>query len=46
MKKNEFNAPSIPPHMARGLWSSGKGCAMCNYDDKCGGWFGFPMRYP
>ena len=24
---------SIPPHMARGLWSSGKGCAMCNNDD-------------
>ena len=31
---------SIPPLMARGprgLWSSGKGCVMCNYDDNCGG---------
>ena len=28
---------SIPPLMARGFWSSGKGCAMCIYDDNCGG---------
>ena len=28
---------SIPPPTAGGLWSSGKGCAMCNYDDNCGG---------
>ena len=28
---------SIPPHMARGLWSSGNGYAMCNYDDYRGG---------
>ena len=24
---------SIPPPTAGGLWSNGKGCAMCNYDD-------------
>ena len=35
----------IAPHMARGLWSSGNGCAMCNYDDNCGGSFGFSVRY-
>ena len=23
---------SIPPLMAGGLWSNGKGCAMCDYD--------------
>ena len=28
---------SIPPPTAGGLWSSGKGCAMCNYDDNRGG---------
>ena len=28
---------SIPPPTAYGLWSSGKGCAMCNYDDNGGG---------
>ena len=28
---------SVSPHMARGLWSSGKGFAMCHYDDNCGG---------
>ena len=29
---------SIPPHMARGLWSSGNGCAMCNYDEEQNIW--------
>jgi len=29
-----------------GLWSCGNGRATCYYDDNCGGWFGFPMRYP
>ena len=28
---------SIPPLTAGGLWSNGKGFAMCNYDDNCGG---------
>ena len=28
---------SIPPLTAGGLWFNGKGCAMCDYDDKCGG---------
>ena len=28
---------SIPPHMARGLWSCGNGSAMCNYEDNCRG---------
>merc|ERR1711880_15384 len=28
---------SIPPLTAGGLWSNGKGCAMCDYDDNCGG---------
>ena len=30
---------SIPPLMAGGLWSTGKGCAMCDYDynDNYGG---------
>ena len=28
---------SIPPPMAHGFWSSGKGFAMCNFDDNCGG---------
>ena len=25
------------PPMAHGFWASVKGCAMCNYDDNCGG---------
>ena len=28
-----------------GLWSSGKRCTICNYDDNCGGLFGFPVPY-
>ena len=34
---------SIPPPITGGLWSTGKGCAMCDYgcDDNYGGWFGF-----
>ena len=27
----------IPPLTAGGLWSNGKGCTMCDYDDNCGG---------
>ena len=27
----------IPQPTVGGLWSDGKGCAMCNYDDNCGG---------
>ena len=34
---------SIPPLTAGGLWSNGKGYAMCNYDDNCGGWLGFSL---
>ena len=32
---------SIPPPTAGGLWSNGKGCAMCNYDGNCGGLIDF-----
>ena len=28
---------SIPPCVAGGLWCDGEGCAMCHYDDNCGG---------
>ena len=34
---------SIPPLTVGGLRSDGKGCAMCIYDDNCGGWFGFSL---
>ena len=32
MEKDVLCACSIPPLMAGGLWSTGKGCAMCDYD--------------
>ena len=36
---------SIPPHVGYELWSSGKGCVICNCDDNFGGWFGLSVRY-